>query len=136
QSISNNILPTEYGINLGTFDEVVTEKAEFAPPQSVEKRGRRNRLKKSENDAGWELEVSRNKPDILDYIPADIAKEVQWLKERFPTIDIKIVRGLIKGGSFGTFYQNLVKLSDIAEEGTAYHEAFHVAFRLGLNSSE
>ena len=54
---------------------------------------------------------------------------------------VKIFSGLIKVGESGTvawgqFNNGIITLSDIAAEGTTYHEAFHVVFDLLLDQSE
>jgi hypothetical protein len=51
---------------------------------------------------------------------------------------VRVAKGLIKVGNQGTtawgmLDKGIVTLSDIAAEGTAYHEAFHVVFNLLLD---
>ena len=58
---------------------------------------------------------------------ANIAKELAWFEERFPNIPISTVPGLIEGVGYGqTIKAGQVILSQLAVEGTVYHEAFHV----------
>ncbi len=72
-------------------------------------------------------------------------KELKWLNKVLPQLSeqdrVKVVKGLIKVGKRGTlawgqFDKGVITLSDIAAEGTAYHEAFHVVFNLLLDNSE
>lgn len=72
-------------------------------------------------------------------------RELKWLKKVLPQLTeenrIKVVKGLIRVGNqgalaWGQFNNGIVTLSDIAAEGTVYHEAFHVVFNLLLDNNE
>lgn len=72
-------------------------------------------------------------------------KELEWLDKVLPQLSredrVKVVKGLIQVAengpvAWGMFSDGIVTLSDIAAEGTAYHEAFHVVFNLLLNQEE
>lgn len=72
-------------------------------------------------------------------------QELEWLNKVLPNIRaehrLKVVNGLIKVGkkgiqAWGQFDKGIVTLSDIAAEGTTYHEAFHVVFNLLLDNNE
>lgn len=72
-------------------------------------------------------------------------KELKWLNKVLPQLSeqdrVKVVKGLIKVGKRGTlawgqFDKGVITLSDIAAEGTTYHEAFHVVFNLLLDNNE
>ena len=72
-------------------------------------------------------------------------KELRWLNKVLPQLSeqdrVKVVKGLIKVGRQGTlawgqFDKGVITLSDIAAEGTAYHEAFHAVFNLLLDNNE
>ena len=69
----------------------------------------------------------------------DIDKEVKWLSNVLPNIPVETVEGLIHiagKNAWGTFSNAGITLSNVAAEGTAYHEAFHAVFSLGLNGNE
>ena len=75
----------------------------------------------------------------------DKNKEVAWLNRVLPQLNqegrIQFVKGLIKVAengpeAWGSFGDGIMTLSDIAAEGTAYHEAFHVVFDLMLTEEE
>lgn len=69
----------------------------------------------------------------------DIDEEVKWLSTVLPNIPVEVVRGLIHiagKNAWGTFSNAGITLSNVAAEGTAYHEAFHAVFSLGLNGNE
>ena len=69
----------------------------------------------------------------------DIDKEVKWLSTVLPNIPVEVVNGLIHiagKNAWGTFSNAGITLSNVAAEGTAYHEAFHAVFSLGLNGNE
>lgn len=66
-------------------------------------------------------------------------KELEWLNKVLPQLDanelVKIQEGLIKVAesgalAWGQFDNGVITLSDIAAEGTIYHEAFHAVFNL------
>lgn len=72
-------------------------------------------------------------------------KELKWLNKVLPQLSesdrVKVVKGLIKVGKKGTlawgqFDKGVITLSDIAAEGTVYHEAFHAVFNLLLDNDE
>lgn len=72
-------------------------------------------------------------------------KELKWLNKVLPQLSeqdrVKVVKGLIKVGrqgalAWGQFDKGVITLSDIAAEGTVYHEAFHAVFNLLLDNNE
>jgi hypothetical protein len=72
-------------------------------------------------------------------------KELAWIKKVLPQLSdndrVRVVKGLIRVGNqgalaWGQFNNGIITLSDIAAEGTAYHEAFHVVFNLLLDQNE
>lgn len=80
-----------------------------------------------------------------DYEKWDEKKELKWLNRVLPQLSesdrVKVVKGLIKVGergalAWGQFDKGVITLSDIAAEGTTYHEAFHAVFNLLLDNDE
>lgn len=72
-------------------------------------------------------------------------KELNWISRVLPQLSkndrVQVVKGLIKVGrqgalAWGQFDKGVITLSDIAAEGTAYHEAFHAVFNLLLDNNE
>ena len=72
-------------------------------------------------------------------------KELAWIKKVLPQLSdndrVRVVKGLIRVGNqgalaWGQFNNGIITLSDVAAEGTAYHEAFHVVFNLLLDNNE
>ena len=72
-------------------------------------------------------------------------KELAWLNKVLPQLTqqdrVRIAKGLIQVGEMGTtawgmLDKGIVTLSDIAAEGTTYHEAFHVVFNMLLSQKE
>ena len=72
-------------------------------------------------------------------------QELNWLRRVLPQLSegdrVKVVKGLIKVGrqgalAWGQFDNGVITLSNIAAEGTTYHEAFHAVFNLLLDQSE
>ena len=72
-------------------------------------------------------------------------KELAWIKKVLPQLSdndrVRVVKGLIRvanSGAYawGQFNNGIITLSDIAAEGTTYHEAFHAVFNLLLDQNE
>lgn len=72
-------------------------------------------------------------------------KELTWIKKVLPQLSdndrVRVVKGLIRVGNqgalaWGQFNNGIITLSDVAAEGTTYHEAFHAVFNLLLDQSE
>lgn len=68
------------------------------------------------------------------------AEETEWFKKRFPNVPIRVYQGLKTIGGLrahGAFHKAAgVLVSSSAKPGTTYHEAFHVAFNLGLTEAQ
>lgn len=71
------------------------------------------------------------------YVYEDIDHASTWFKERFPQVDFEVAYGLAKSGAWGRFTSHgKVLLDPYAEEGTIYHESFHVVMGLFLSPRE
>lgn len=75
----------------------------------------------------------------------DKSKELEWFRSVLPQLSnsdrLKFVDGLIKiankdAYAWGQFTKGIITLSDLAAEGTLYHEAFHAVFHLLLDEKE
>lgn len=69
----------------------------------------------------------------------NIEKESKSLKKLLPNVPIQIHRGLIgiEGGfAEGMFVNNMIVLSDVGNEGVAFHEAFHAVTQLYLTPEQ
>ena len=94
----------------------------------------------------WENLELENAEDLdLPYKEIDLEKEAKWLRKVLPQLSkndrLVIAKGLINVGTkglkaWGKFNDGIITLSDVAAEGTLYHEAFHAVFNLMLDSSE
>lgn len=65
----------------------------------------------------------------------NVEKEIAWLSKVLPNVPSSVYKGLltIPGGyAEGLFYNNSIILSDVANRGVAYHEAFHAVSRMYL----
>jgi hypothetical protein len=70
------------------------------------------------------------------YVRENLEEAEKWFKERFPQIDFKIIVGLINGKAWGQTLNAAVILSNFAEEGTIYHEAFEVVYKHFLTKAQ
>lgn len=103
---------------------------------------------KAINDHDEEFEdelILRKAKDTTETPVWNQEKELKWLNKVLPQLSeqdrVKVVKGLIKVGrqgalAWGQFDKGVIILSDIAAEGTAYHEAFHAVFHLLLDNNE
>lgn len=103
---------------------------------------------KAINDHDEEFEdefILRRTKDTTETPVWNQEKELKWLNKVLPQLSeqdrVKVVKGLIKVGrqgalAWGQFDKGVITLSDIAAEGTAYHEAFHTVFNLLLDNDE
>ena len=88
-----------------------------------------------------EKEIDLNNLKDIDYRTAVNTKPVlenikaakKWFIERFPQIKFRVFFGLIDGKAWGSLKNGVVTLSDVAEEGTIYHEAFEVVHKYMLD---
>lgn len=99
-----------------------------------------------EHDDEFEDEFTLRRVDETIEAPVwNQEKELNWLSRVLPQLSesdrVKVMKGLIKVGrqgalAWGQFDNGVITLSDIAAEGTTYHEAFHAVFNLLLDQSE
>lgn len=99
----------------------------------------------NDHDEEFEDEFTLRRVDDTETTVWNQEKELNWLSRVLPQLSesdrVKVVKGLIKVGrqgalAWGQFDNGVITLSDIAAEGTTYHEAFHAVFNLLLDQSE
>lgn len=99
----------------------------------------------NDHDEEFEDEFTLRRVDDTEAIVWNQEKELNWLSRVLPQLSendrVQVVKGLIKVGrqgalAWGQFDKGVITLSDIAAEGTAYHEAFHAVFNLLLDNNE
>jgi hypothetical protein len=76
----------------------------------------------------------------LPYKVGDVKSASNWLQKTLG-VTPSVAEGLIKVSGydsplFGYFYRGAITLSDILEEGTEYHEAYHLVSLMYLTSSQ
>jgi hypothetical protein len=70
------------------------------------------------------------------YVPVDLSSEVRWFVQKFPGVPIKVIERMLGENTFGRFHKNMVEVYQKAQEGTVYHEGFHVVSQLFLTPHE
>lgn len=97
------------------------------------------------HDEEFEGEFTLRRVDDTEATVWNQEKELNWISRVLPQLSkndrVQVVKGLIKVGrqgalAWGQFDKGVITLSDIAAEGTAYHEAFHAVFNLLLDNDE
>lgn len=100
---------------------------------------------KFKKDINSIINVDRNREAVGEYKTFDKESELKWLesvlpqyKDRVQLVEglIKIVNGVNSDRAFGKFVNGHIVLSDVAAEGTVYHEAFHAVVNTLLSESE
>lgn len=77
------------------------------------------------------LGKARRINNLEPYTKEDIDSMREWFGSSFSGVEFDVVFGLVASGSFGLFTTHgKVLLDPYAEEGTLYHESFHVAIGL------
>lgn len=98
-----------------------------------------------EHDDEFEDEFTLRRVTTIEAPIWNQEQELNWLRRVLPQLSegdrVKVVKGLIKVGrqgalAWGQFDKGVITLSDVAAEGTTYHEAFHAVFNLLLDQSE
>ena len=99
----------------------------------------------NDHDEEFEDELTLRRVDDTEATVWNQEKELNWISRVLPQLSkndrVQVVKGLIKVGrqgalAWGQFDKGVITLSDIAAEGTAYHEAFHAVFNLLLDNDE
>lgn len=99
----------------------------------------------NDHDEEFEDKFTLRRVDDTETTVWNQEKELNWLSRVLPQLSendkVQIVKGLIKVGrqgalAWGQFDKGVITLSDIAAEGTTYHEAFHAVFNLLLDNNE
>lgn len=144
----NNKLVNTPGYNESIEDRLETDinpfvhthspKFEVMPPQSDTVAVDKPEAEEEEFDFGDE-KIKFKLADEANYPLWNEAEEVAWFKSRFPNIPIETVAKIkaMGGDAWGAFVQSAgVLISQKAKAGTTFHEAFHVAFTLGLDAKQ
>lgn len=99
----------------------------------------------NDHDEEFEDEFTLRRVDDTEATVWNQEKELNWLSRVLPQLSendrVQVVKGLIKVGrqgalAWGQFDKGVITLSNIAAEGTAYHESFHAVFNLLLDNNE
>lgn len=99
----------------------------------------------NDHDEEFEDEFTLRRVDDTEATVWNQEKELNWISRVLPQLSkndrVQVVKGLIKVGrqgalAWGQFDKGVITLSDIAAEGTVYHEAFHAVFNLLLDNNE
>lgn len=116
------------------WDSLTDEKREalldvFATEEEAKSKGYKMYLTSSK--------LNRLARNVDNYTKEDINKAKDWFKQHFPDFPIEIVDYLIDNKAWGQLRaSSLVLISRLAEEGTIYHEAFHVVSQVFLTDTE
>lgn len=93
----------------------------------------------NQTDEEFDVEFELRQVDKLDRPIWDKDKELAWLNKVLPQLSeserVVVTNGLIRVAktgalAWGQFSDGIITLSNIAAEGTTYHEAFHAVFHL------
>ena len=146
QALSGN-LPRLHEMNsavtIFSKEEVKVETPKEVTPTISASNKAQQSVNKTESEFEEPLQLREAKDNNITVW--DRKKETEWLSKVLPQLStedrLKVVKGLIRVGNhgllaWGRFSKGIITLSDIAAEGTLYHEAFHAVFNLMLDNSE
>jgi len=81
--------------------------------------------------------INRSKDQNEAYIQEELQSKIEWFKNKFPQIPINVIEDSLMKDSWGRLTKDgIVLISDLAAEGTVYHEAFHTYSLLFSNEDE
>lgn len=143
---SEKTLVTQEAVEEVKTEEVITPQEELTPA-NVHKEDTGGALETAMKETAvneiedeFEDDLVLRKVEEDSSLPIwDKEKEIAWLEKNLPQFTseerLQIVEGLIQAVSkgavaWGQFKDGVITLSDIAAEGTLYHEAFHAVFDL------
>ncbi len=125
--IDSSEIITKYGAELAVLETPTPE----VQPEPITFSTRTNRFQKK---------PLPRKVGNLPYKVGDIESAKAWVQAKLG-VTPNVAEGLIKiagfkDSYFGYFQKGAITLSDILEEGTEYHEAFHLVSQMHLSRSE
>jgi len=89
-----------------------------------------------EEDSNTNTKANRVSKNTSNYQKINLEKAKEWLAKVLPQVSFKDVVGLIDGVAWGQFYKNGIILSDLAEVGTEFHEAFEAVTGMLLTKKQ
>lgn len=104
---------------------------EEAPTYDLFERKNTPKVEEEEDD-----DIAYRRATKQSYVLENLKEAEAWFKTRFPQIDFSIAKGLVDGKAWGKMSEKAVILSDIAEVGTVYHEAFEVVYKYILTTPQ
>lgn len=85
----------------------------------------KNKVYDAYKQSGDELYRVREQNET--FIKEELDSKVKWFSDKFPQIPIKVIQDVLMGDAWGKLTRDgAVLVSDLAAEGTVYHEAYHV----------
>lgn len=135
--------------NPDRIKSVAAEKTQLmgpaAPTTSTNKVAETNNKIKAANNMKASRRRRRLRAVTSEQATWNREKELKWLEKVLPQLSkedrVKVVDGLIQVAehgpkAWGMLSDGIVILSNVAAEGTTYHEAFHVVFNLIMSEEE
>lgn len=121
--------------------EKETEKSDNVEIQPIDvEQSKSEEGSKKPESVDWDDDIDARQNVGLPYKVGDVNSASNWLQKTLG-VTPSIAEGIIRvagfdNGLFGYFYQGAITLSDILEEGTEYHEAYHLVSRMYLTPSQ
>jgi len=123
----------EYWNSLGKAkqDEIVSK---FPNKTETELKAQYFRIyQMSINDSG----INRWAEEADEYVKEEFDSKLEWFRNKFPQIPISVIESQLLNGSWGRLTRfGKVLISDLAAEGTIYHEAYHTYSLLFLSEED
>ena len=134
-----------------TLEESAKDSKSLAPVEAVKKAKKKKKSPKKKKTKNKGMSASSAMDDMLglslranqdpmdDGKREDLDAAEEWWRNTFPFVPFNRVKGLINNGgelAYGLFANAAVTVSDLAIQGTAYHEGFHTAMHLYLTEEQ
>ena len=87
-------------------------------------------IEEDSDDSAYRIANTRS------YKLENLEEAKKWLQERLPQFSFNTVYGLVAGKAWGRLKGSAITLSDIAAEGTVYHEAFEAVYKFFTNNAQ
>ena len=129
----NDLFP---GNKTSTNPSTPTEKVTVLDPKDVQAFFKNLEEKEGEEDQASDEDFRKSVKPESEYKLENIEEAKNWLKSVLPQIEFKLANGLIHNKAWGMLKGSVITLSNLAEEGTIYHEAFEAVQKYILSPSE
>lgn len=93
-------------------------------------------LKLSDDDTSGRIDPNARIGSVENIEKENINEFRKWVEKVLPQFPVEITEGLVDGRFMGQFYMGAIRLSELSEKGTGYHEAFEAVWNALLTPAK